>query len=67
MGWHGKKGAAGDPIDKLRQNIQKAIKRALGAIEREDPELGWYLKLDIRTGFFCSYQPNPRHPVTWQF
>jgi hypothetical protein len=67
LGWHGKKGAAGDAIDRLRQNIQKAIKRALGAIESEDSELGWYLQLDIKTGFSCSYQPNPRHPVTWQF
>lgn len=56
-----------DWVDRLRQRVQKAITSANKAIETGDPLLARYLRFDVKTGFWCIYQPDPSHPVLWSF
>src|SRR5262249_21192308 len=45
----------------------KNIGRALDHIAAKHEGLGRLLKSTIRTGFFCSYQPDHHFPVAWSF
>jgi len=31
------------------------------------PSLGYQLAASMKTGYFCSYRPDPEHPVAWKF
>ena len=43
------------------RNLRAVIRRA-GDVH---PSLGRHLDMTIRTGTYCSYQPDPRVPVEW--
>jgi len=35
-------------------------------IAASHPELGAHLHATVRRGYFCSYVPDPRHPIEWE-
>ena len=43
------------------RNLRAVIQRAAEV----HPSLGRHLEVTIRTGTYCSYQPDPRVPVEW--
>ena len=43
------------------RNLRAVIERAADV----HPSLGRHLQMTIRTGTYCSYQPDPRVPITW--
>jgi hypothetical protein len=45
--------------------VTKGIKAALQKITAAHPTLGKHLAATIRRGYFCSYAPDPRHPIYW--
>jgi hypothetical protein len=49
-----------------RLAVTKGIKNALSRIASVHPELGDHLTVAVRRGYFCSYVPDPRHPITWE-
>jgi class 3 adenylate cyclase/tetratricopeptide (TPR) repeat protein len=67
LGLRGRSRKAGSAAEKARVNITKNIGRALDRIEAKHESLGRLLKSTIKTGIFCSYQPDPRFPVAWSF
>ncbi len=54
------------PAERARASVTHAIKAALRAITEHDPALGQYLAATIKTGTFCSYNPDPRVAVAWE-
>nr|BFE81783.1 hypothetical protein GCM10020093_043840 [Planobispora longispora] len=44
--------------ERARVAVGKAVRRAIGRIASADPILGEELRLTIRTGRLCSYQPG---------
>ena len=52
-----------DPAERARKAVSNRIRDALARIEAGRPALGRHLKAFIRTGSFCSYQPE--RPVAW--
>jgi non-specific serine/threonine protein kinase len=52
--------------ERARWMVTNSIKRAIAKIEQMNPSLGRHLHTCVRTGNFCSYTPDPEHPVTWQ-
>jgi len=52
--------------ERARVMVAKNIRAAIEKIRRESAPLGRHLASTIRTGYFCSYEPDPDHPVTWQ-
>lgn len=52
--------------ERARINVTKAIRSALSRIGRQDPSLGAHLDRTIRTGTFCSYQPDPASEPAWE-
>jgi len=54
------------PPRRARENVGKALRACLKRIEQAHPALGAHLTTTVRTGYFCSYQPNPSARVEWQ-
>jgi hypothetical protein len=54
-----------DDTEKARLNVRRAIHSAIEKIREQDPSLGHHLDHDIRTGTYCSYQPDPATAPDW--
>jgi hypothetical protein len=67
VGLGGRRRFAGSSSERARLTVTKAIKASLVRIDREHPALSQLLASTIRTGIFCSYRPDPRWPVIWNF
>jgi predicted ATPase len=52
-----------DPAERARKAVTNRIRDAMSRIEAEHAALGRHLRASIRTGTFCSYQPE--RTVTW--
>jgi tetratricopeptide (TPR) repeat protein len=53
--------------ERARVAVSKRIKAAIGQIRDLNAELGRHLSAAVATGNFCSYRPDPQHPIDWQF
>ena len=53
--------------DRARQAVRKAIKTAMEKIGEENSELQVHLETTIQTGTRCSYRPDPKRSIPWQF
>jgi pimeloyl-ACP methyl ester carboxylesterase len=65
LGLGGRDRRAASDSERARASVTKAVRGALRRLEAEHPELGRHLSVAVRTGTFCSYDPDPRLPVTW--
>lgn len=64
LGMGGRSRRQPDAPERARKAVTWRIRASIERIEREHPELGRHLRHAIRTGTFCSY--NPEHPMAWQ-
>ena len=67
VGLGGRNRRAASASERARQSITKSIKAVLDKITQSDAMLGGILSRGIRTGTFCSYQPDPNLPIAWEF
>lgn len=67
IGLGGRDRKSSSEAERARCAITKRIKRAIQRIADAIPDLGQHLADRIKTGYFCSYMPNPDRPVTWKF
>ena len=67
VGLGGRNRRAASASERARQNIAKTIKPVLERITQSDAGLGDIITRCIKTGTFCSYQPDPDFPVAWEF
>jgi len=63
LGLRGKVRESGNPIEKARSAVTWRIRSAIARIESYHPQLGAHLSNAIKTGSFCSYQPDRK--ITW--
>jgi predicted ATPase/class 3 adenylate cyclase len=54
------------PAQRARANVGKSLRACLKRIETAHPALGAHLAATIRTGYFCSYQPDPGVHAQWR-
>src|SRR4029453_18618222 len=47
-----------DHVERARKAVSPRVRNAIGRIDREHPRLGRPLQTSIRTGMFCSYEPD---------
>ena len=52
--------------ERARCAVTKRIKKAIQQIGDTIPPLGHHLTARIKTGYFCSYNPDPDHAVNWK-
>jgi hypothetical protein len=67
FGLGGRARKEGSIAERARQSVTKAIRNALRRIREEDVVLGDHLTRAVRTGLYCSYDPDPAGaPPTWR-
>lgn len=66
VGLGGRDRPAASHAERTRLNVTRTIKDAINRIRRGHPDLGQYFATTIKTGIFCSFTPDPRHPIAWQ-
>jgi hypothetical protein len=57
-GLGGRPRQAGSDTERMRKAVGNRIRLALGRIADVHPELGRHLRVSVRTGTFCRYQPD---------
>jgi hypothetical protein len=67
VGLGGRNRKAASASERARQSITKTIKAVVERISQSDSALGGIFTQCIKTGTFCSYQPDPDFPITWEF
>jgi tetratricopeptide (TPR) repeat protein len=67
VGLGGRNRRAASASERARQSINKSIKAVLEKITESDATLGGILSRCIRTGTFCSFQPDPDLRIAWEF
>ncbi len=63
VGLGGRDRMASSVTERARLSVTKSIKSAVAKIAQQNRDLGNYLAATIRTGNFCSYQPDPELPL----
>jgi hypothetical protein len=66
VGLGGRDRVAASPSERARVNVTRAIKSSLGRIAAQSSALGRHLEKTVKTGTYCSYEPDPRVPVAWK-
>ena len=66
VGLGGRDRKAHSNAERARVAVTKAVRATLKRIGEMDSNLGQELAATIRTGTFCSYEPDRRHPVSWE-
>ena len=46
--------------------MTKGLRGAVARIAAHAPELGGHLTGAVRTGYHCSYEPDPTTPIRWE-
>jgi non-specific serine/threonine protein kinase len=64
-GLHGRDRPLASTAERARLSVTKAVKAVLRKTERAHPALAHHLRGCIRTGTYCSYQPDPAQPRSW--
>ena len=67
VGFGGRDRKISSDAERARSAVTKCIKKAIQSIGEAIPALGYHFAVSIKTGYFCSYNPHPDHPVPWKF
>jgi hypothetical protein len=67
IGLGGRDRKTSSAAERARCAVTKRIKKAIQKIGDTIPALGHHLNARIKTGYFCSYNPDPDRPVAWKF
>ena len=65
VGLGGRDRKAAATSERARVNVTRASRTVIKRVGEHDAELGDELERTVRTGTFCAYAPDPRHPVRW--
>jgi hypothetical protein len=66
VGLRGRARRTAGPAERARVNVTRALKGVLTKLDAMDAELGEHLRRTIRTGMFCSYDPDPELGTRWR-
>ncbi|HEY2484920.1 MAG TPA: AAA family ATPase [Candidatus Binataceae bacterium] len=66
LGLQGRERKQSSHSERARLAITKSIHRGIDKIRELNPALGRHLANSIRTGYLCSYTPDPENQVVWR-
>jgi hypothetical protein len=67
VGLGGRDRTMANDAERARVSVTIAIRSVVKKLQEALPDLGWHLASRIRTGRFCSYEPDVSNPVRWIF
>ena len=65
VGLGGRSRRHGDPVERARKAVSARLRDSIGRIGAAHPRLGRHLASSVRTGTWCSYEPE--QPVDWRW
>jgi tetratricopeptide (TPR) repeat protein len=65
FGLGGRQRPSGDPSERARASVTRAVRYALARIREHTPVLAEHLQHTVHTGTYCSYTPDPRARAAW--
>ncbi len=65
VGLGGRARTVGGTSERARGSVTRSLRYALRKLEASQGDLGAHLGRTVRTGTYCSYQPDPLAPVLW--
>jgi tetratricopeptide (TPR) repeat protein len=65
VGLGGRDRRAISDAERARVNVTRAIKATLDRIETSCPRTAAHLRVAVKTGTFCAYEPDPRSGLSW--
>jgi pimeloyl-ACP methyl ester carboxylesterase len=65
VGLGGRDRRAASSAERARVNVTRTIRISIGRIKEHHSGLAKYFDKTIRTGTFCSYQPDPERHIFW--
>lgn len=66
FGLGGRERRASSDSERARTSVTRSLRYALDRIRSHHPRLADHLDQAISTGTYCSYDPDPRAPITWK-
>src|SRR5262245_51244674 len=67
VGLSGRDRRTASAAERARQSVSRALKAVVQRIVEYDPAIGAIFSRCIKTGTFCSYNPDPGFPIAWEF
>jgi hypothetical protein len=67
VGLGGRSRRAASASERARQTVTKTIKSVVERIAQSDARLGDVFARCVKTGSFCSYEPDPNFAFAWEF
>jgi hypothetical protein len=65
VGLGGRDRSTGSTAERARTTVTHRLRAVIRRIAQHHPGLGDHLTARVRTGTFCSYQPDPERPIVW--
>ena len=65
VGLSGRSRKAASHSERARLMVTKAIKAAIAKVRARDASAGRYLATSIKTGNYCTYDPDSAPPISW--
>ena len=65
-GLGGRTRRASSDAERARLNVTRAIRAVVKKVMSDCPMLGGHLDRSVRTGLFCTYEPDPAFPLRWE-
>ena len=66
LGLGGRDRAGASGAERARVSVTRAIRLAMARLDSQAPQLGRHLSATVRTGTYCSYQPEPDINPEWE-
>jgi tetratricopeptide (TPR) repeat protein len=66
FGLGGRHRKSGTASERARAAVTRAVRTAIDRIAEYHPPLGSHLVHAVKTGTYCSYQPDPSAPIDWK-
>ncbi|GEP34858.1 hypothetical protein NSZ01_26260 [Nocardioides szechwanensis] len=66
VGLGGRARTVGGTSERARTSVARSLRYALRRLGEEHADLGAHLDRTVRTGTYCSYEPDPLTPVVWE-
>ena len=65
IGLGGRLRGTGGAAERARTSVTRSLRYGLTRLTEQHPALGEHLSRTVRTGSYCSYQPDAVAPITW--
>jgi hypothetical protein len=65
IGLGGRDRPAASHAERARVAVTQRLKSVMAKIRESHPSLGRHLAATVKTGYFCSYNPDPAERVSW--